>query len=144
MHYTQVMSMPFVTHDMVYVGLGYVVGFQRHGSGSDDDAAKDVRNGCIQIDRLDVIKVSGNRLMKCDSGGRSMLSREDVARRALLSLGWYTYGVVSFNCQHAFELILGNRNFSLGAVRMLAIFVPATTGLYLLAATGLYFLLFCR
>jgi len=147
-HYTQVMRMPFVTHDMVYVGLGCVVGFQRRGTGCDDKhttgVAANSRNGCIQIDRLDVIKVAGNRLFKSKSGGRSMLSREAVATRALLSLGWFKYKGVSFNCQHAFELILGNRSFSLGAVRMIAAIVPAVTVLYLVALVGLFILLFCR
>jgi len=149
LHYTQVMHMPFVTHDMIYVGLGCVVGFQRHGANKLNDKqnntpASDDTNGCIQIDRLDVIKVAGRCLFKSDTGGGSLLTRYAVASRALLSLGWYKYGAMTFNCQHAFELMLGNRSFSLGAIRMVALFVPTITILYLVAAMGLFVLLFCR
>ena len=122
LEYTQVLSMPFVTHDMIYVGLGCVVGFQREGSGKEGQHSKSA--GCIQIDSLDVIKVAGKRLFLRADGGRTLLTRIDVAQRALLSIGWYDYGSVTFNCQHAYELILGNQHFSLGMIRMTVVFGP--------------------
>ena len=129
LQYTQVLRVPFVTHDMIYVGLGCVVGFQRHGddkTGLHDDAIE----GCIQIDSLDVIKVAGKRILRSIDGGRSLLSRYDVACRALCSLGWYEYGGATFNCQHAYELMLGNQHFSLGLVRLSALTIPGTLILY--------------
>lgn len=114
LHYSQVLHMPFVTHDMVYVGAGCVVGLARMSPRYQHMAA-------ITVDRIDQLRVRGKRLFHDPGGGRSPLRRHEVALRALASVGAYKYEAMTFNCQHAYERMLGLPFRSLGAARMTAL-----------------------
>lgn len=133
LHYSQVLRMPFVTHDMIYVGLGCVVGLARFSKYYEDQAA-------MEIERLDKIKVKGKCISVDRDGGRSSLSRFDIATRALRSLGSYNYDAFRFNCQHAYERLLGNSWFSLGLIRMITLVLLGIILIAIGMAFGMYHL----
>ncbi len=117
-HYANVLNLPYVTHDMVYVGAGFVVGFVMWSAYAGYKPA-------VDITFLGSVKTKGHRLTF--NRTRSVLPRADVCSRALQSIGGYVYKPLTFNCQHVVERILGNAWHSVGAVRVVA------TGLVVLA-----------
>lgn len=125
--YTQVMRLPFVTHDMLYVGCGYVVGFARYRQFGEDR---------ITLDRLDDLEVRGKVLVRAwadaDTG---VLQRHEVVVRALAALGTYTYHPLTFNCQHTHTAIMGLQPHSAAVDRMLGIVLAL--GLLLVLVLGL-------
>lgn len=108
-HYANVLNLPYVTHDMVYVGAGFVVGLVMWSAYADFKPA-------VEITFLGAVKTKGHQLSFNRS--RSVLPRLDVCQRALQSIGGYVYKPLTFNCQHVVERILGNAWHSVGAVRV--------------------------
>jgi hypothetical protein len=111
LHSSHVMHVSFLHHDMVYVGLGYVVGFNR----IDNWLA-----GEVALNRLDVFPFQPEARFTANHFPRYM-PRLQVVQRALATLGYYTYDPVRFNCQHVYHVILGNQPHSLGAEKLLTL-----------------------
>lgn len=151
--YSQVLHLPFVTHDMVYCGLGCVVGLARHGDavtqaeGMDPSlhaAASGFKGGgrvmlhqpripcsAIVLERLDLMTVQGKRIGAAPALGDNA-RRLNVLRRAVLSLGYYRYDALTFNCQHVHARMEDRAWKSIGLRRCVALYT--FTALCLLGA----------
>jgi hypothetical protein len=105
------MRVSFLYHDMVYVGLGYVVGFNRVDSWM---------AGEIALNRLDKFHFFPESKIVLNHFPRYM-ARDRVVQRALTTIGFYTYDPVRFNCQHTYHAIMGNEPHSLGAEKLLTL-----------------------
>jgi hypothetical protein len=135
--YSQVLHLPFVTHDMVYVGLGCVVGLARRTTLGADDADAETNtqtfadlfgqqtdsdgkpwmkravphpqlDSAVCIERLDVMTIRGKTLCHTPFANiPTRLTRMEVAYRALVSLGTYKYDACRFNCQHVTQRCYG-------------------------------------
>lgn len=108
LHSSHVMRVSFLYHDMVYVGLGYVVGFNR---------VDNWMAGEIALNRLDKFHFFRESRIVVNHFPRYM-ARDRVVQRALTTIGFYTYDPVKFNCQHVYHAIMGNEPHSLGAEKL--------------------------
>lgn len=94
-------------HEMVYLGCGFVAHFTNVEEGS-----------LFSIHSINKMEISKReRLWVLENGGLSRLPRHEIVARAVECLGWYTYDVLHFNCQHIIEEVIGNKSFSIGVVR---------------------------
>ncbi len=130
-YYTQVLRMSFVTHDMIYVGMGCVVGFARR---QNDDGEfpwpwrpLDEHASAIRLERIDRLTIRGKTLhcAPFETLG-SPLTRTQAATRALASLGTYTYQSRTFNCQHVNRRFLALSWRSIGVERIVGLGIVCT------------------
>jgi hypothetical protein len=122
---TDVMAVSFMTHDMLYVGSGYVVQFERYRG-----------RAVIELIHLsEILRFGEFKFVGRQEAMPSMEKQFDIyglvdfwawlysfghhagvwpahegrgaiAMRALASLGEYTYNAVRFNCQHCIQHIV--------------------------------------
>lgn len=117
--YSQVMRLPFITHDAVYVGKGYVVSLNRPFNSA-------INRANVTVEALDKRVLAGRTWRHSPhNAGQDRATRLAVAWRALSSTGIYAYHPVRFNCQHAAHLWitgdLGSHGLSVGVGRFMSI-----------------------
>ena len=111
LHSNNVMRIAYLYHDMVYVGLGYMVSFNRIDSWL---------GGEVSLDRVDEFEWAAGCKILTNDFPRYM-ARDRVVRRALDTLGYYAYDPVRFNCQHVFHAIMGAQPHAIGVEQTLAL-----------------------
>lgn len=110
---------PFITHDMLYIGRGYIVHFDmatRHYSGL----------SALVLCPLGEVRMQGATLER-DAWGtgalykspdQPLLPRRTVVERAIASLGMYAYSYMRFNCQHVLSRIAGCPRWTSPSVKL--------------------------
>ncbi len=123
---TNIAYMPYITHDCLYIGKGFVVSFLRPGDCS-------LTEGVIRVDRLDGDGLAKRTWLPVTTPtGLPCHVRYGRIRRALASVGFARYHPIHFNCQHAvgawitprasrFETSIGTRRVATFAVGTLAL-----------------------
>lgn len=120
----QVCNLPYITHDCLYVGKGFVASFAR---------PKGCRlgEGAIHVDRLDEGVFLGKSWLPVPTPP-SLSADHRLCRiwRALSSTGTYRYDPIFFNCQNVVAFWLEphrTRTHSIGARRIASVVVLGTT-----------------
>lgn len=119
LQYTQVLKLPFVTHDALYVGEGCVVTMDRvRGSRG---RSRGRSRGHIRVARLDdpCYRNRTWRLAAEPRGNPPLTTRQRMERvgRALTARGPCWYSALTHNCQHAVARWCGDRPIRSVAVR---------------------------
>lgn len=120
----QVFNIPYITHDCIYVGKGFIVSFARPRGCS-------LAEGIIQVDRLDQGLFFDREWLPVNTPAE-LPAEERLGRlwRALSCTGEYEYDPIFFNCQNVVALWLSphlRHTHSVGARRIAsAVLVGAT------------------
>ena len=108
LQYSQVFNLPFVTHDTVYVGKGFIAHLIRRKHAG-------FRTGFVLVERLDELTVRGREWQPVRTPV-TLSPQERLGRvwRALSSTGVFDYNPVTFNCQHLVHLWLAPARCEIG------------------------------